>query len=66
MLDVQQYHWVWYLLGFMVAPRMTLMVIVSLHTNLPLWGKIGFWTLAVLGDMSSCKKYHVPRCKVDA
>jgi len=66
MIDIQQYHWIWYLFGFMISPRITLMVIVSLYTNLPLWGKVGFWILAILGDMNSCKKYSPSQCKGDS
>ena len=55
MIDIYQYHWVWYVLGLACVPRITLMIIVSLYTNLPLWGKILLWIIAVLGDLKQCK-----------
>lgn len=50
MIDISQYHWIWYLLGFIFAPRLTVMIWLSVYfskvISLPLL-VIG-WIIVVL------------------
>lgn len=45
------YHWVWYLLGFISCPRLTIMIGLSLYAktlNIPLSLMILGWILALM------------------
>lgn len=48
MIDLTIYHWVWYLLGFIACPRLTVMIVLSIYVpGLPLWLMIVGWFFAV-------------------
>lgn len=48
MIDIFAYHWVWYLLGFIACPRITVMIFLSIHVpGLPLWLMIVGWFFAI-------------------
>ena len=51
MIDLNLYHWVWYLFGFVACPKLTIMVFVSLYFKdyLPLPLFIIGWGLAIVG-----------------
>ena len=51
MMDISQYHWVWYLLGFIFVPRLTIMIWLSIYFAriIPLPLLIIGWIIAVLG-----------------
>ena len=56
---IQDFHWVWYGLGFLSAPRITIMIMLSIHSNglIPLPLMILGWIFGILGDCSSnCSK----------
>jgi hypothetical protein len=46
------YHWVWYTLGFLFAPRITLAVIASVYLPIALGWKILIWFIAIVGGSS--------------
>ena len=54
MLNITQYHWIWYLIGFITCPKLTIMIFISLYFKnyipLPLF-VIG-WVLAIKGLFS--------------
>jgi hypothetical protein len=53
-MDYNIFHWVWYLLGFIVAPRLTVAIALSIHArvlHLPLWLMIIVWLFAILGQV---------------
>ena len=54
MIDITQYHWIWYLIGFATCPRLTIMIFISIYFKsvLPLPLFIIGWALAVVG---TCK-----------
>jgi hypothetical protein len=31
MINIYDYHWIWYILGFLFAPRMTLAILACLY-----------------------------------
>ncbi len=50
MESIYAYHFVWYLLGIIFAPRLTIMIFLSLHIlNIPLWFMLVGWIFAILG-----------------
>lgn len=51
MIDLLQFHWVWYLVGWMFLRRTTIMIAICLYTNLPTWVKILFMCFAVGLDL---------------
>jgi hypothetical protein len=54
MLNIYLYHWIWYLLGFIFFPKLTIMICISLYFKnyipTPLF-VIG-WVIAVLSFFS--------------
>ena len=50
MFDINIYHWVWYLLGFMINPKLTIMIWLSLYffNVLPLPLFIIGWVIAII------------------
>jgi len=50
MINIINYHWVWYLLGFIFAPRLTFMIWLSIYfrTILPMPLYIIGWILAII------------------
>jgi len=50
MVDIFNYHWVWYLLGFMFTPRLTVMIWVSIYfaNIIPLSLLIVGWVLVLM------------------
>jgi len=53
MINITQYHWIWYLLGFMIAPRLTFMIWLSLYFSniLPLPLFIIGWTYTIVNGI---------------
>jgi hypothetical protein len=54
-----QYHWIWYLLGFTFAPRLTIMIALTLYAkelNIPLVLMIVMWILAGVSITINRKK----------
>lgn len=31
MINIDHYHWVWYLIGFILSPRLTIMIWISIY-----------------------------------
>lgn len=58
-MDILQYHWVGYTLGLMFMPRLTFMILLSIHVpGIPIW-------LMVIGWVWTIKHlFHVEK-KVD-
>jgi hypothetical protein len=58
MIDINHYHWVWYLIGFMCAPKLTIMIFLSIYAKgmLPLPLFIIGWGLAILSTFSITTK----------
>ena len=54
MIDITLYHWVWYLLGFLFVPRLTIMICLSIYfkDSLPLPLFVIGWVLAILGSFT--------------
>lgn len=53
MIDIWQYHWFWYLLGFICCPKITFMILLSLHVKgIPLPLMVIGWIFAILGSTS--------------
>jgi hypothetical protein len=49
-MDIFKYHWIWYLIGIMNMPRLTLMIFVDIYLNIPLIAKIIFTLWAGMED----------------
>ena len=50
MIDINLYHWIWYCWGFLFAPRLTIMIGLSLHVpGIPLPFMILGWIVAFPG-----------------
>jgi len=51
MIDINAYHWVWYLLGFRFCPKLTIMIWMSIYFKniIPLPLFIIGWIIAILG-----------------
>lgn len=49
MIEITNYHWFWYLLGFIFVPRLTIMIWVSIYfaNVIPLPLLIIGWILAI-------------------
>lgn len=50
-MNINMFHWIWYLLGFLFCPRLTIMIVLSIYgaiLNIPLWLLIIGWIFAVL------------------
>ena len=54
----EHYHWVWYMLGFLFAPRITLAVVFSVYAPIGLVLKIIIWLLALGSSCSSKVKIN--------
>jgi len=54
---IKDFHWVWYGLGFVFAPRLTIMIVLSIYLNtfIPLPLMILGW-LFVIPSLVSVKK----------
>lgn len=54
MIDISHYHWVWYLLGFTICPKLTFMIWLSIYfpNILPLPLFVVGWVLAVIPTFS--------------
>jgi len=46
-MDINNYHWVWYILGFLFSPRITLAVLLTVYCPVSIWLKIVAWIIAV-------------------
>lgn len=49
---INDFHWVWYGLGFLVCPKLTIMIVLSIYlkTFIPLPLMIIGWTIAILRE----------------
>ena len=45
--SIYDYHWFWYLLGFLAAPRITLAVLFSVYCPVAIGWKIAAWFIAI-------------------
>ena len=55
---IKDFHWIWYGLGFLFVPRLTIMIALSLYAkslNIPLFLMIIGWIIAVLPCLSSSR-----------
>ena len=54
MFDINLYHWVWYLIGFVIEPKLTVMICISLHfkNHIPTPLFVFGWVIAVLSFFS--------------
>jgi len=59
MIEITLYHWVWYLLGFIFAPKLTIMVWLSIYfkTVLPLPLFVIGWVFITSDFFYSIKKF---------
>jgi len=50
MIDINLYHWIWYLLGFLYAPKLTVMIWISIYfkSYIPLPLFVIGWIIAVI------------------
>ena len=55
-MNIHDYHIVWYIVGFLLVPRITLAVLVWLYLPVSLWVKVLASVIAVLGDACSSEK----------
>lgn len=57
------YHWVWYGIGFMLIPRTTIMIVLSLHVanSIPLPLMILGWIYGILRDVSDIVATHIAK-----
>lgn len=51
MFNIMDYHWVWYILGFLFSPRITLAVLVCIYLPVDLIIKIVAIIVAFFGDL---------------
>ena len=50
-MDYHIFHWIWYLLGIIFAPRLTIAIVLSIHgrdLHLPLIVMIIVWGVVIL------------------
>lgn len=54
MIDIFHYHWIWYLIGFIMSPKLTIMIWLSIYFKnvIPLPLFIIGWVLAILSCIS--------------
>ena len=47
---ISDFHWIWYGLGFLIAPRLTIMIVLSIHLKnfIPLPLMVGGWVVGIL------------------
>lgn len=58
-MELSVFHWVWYLIGLFLAPRLTIAIGLSIYgkyLNLPVWFLVVVWILAIMGNSLSIKK----------
>ena len=57
-MNIYDYHWVWYLLGFCFIPRTTVMILVCIHFSdvFPVWAIVVGWIIAVFGGVQTSNK----------
>lgn len=50
--NIHLYHWAWYLFGFIFAPRLTVMIFVTIYCReiLPVWLIVWGWIIAVVAN----------------
>ena len=50
--DIHLYHWVWYMLGALFAPRLTIMIFVSIYLAkfIPLPLFVMLWAFTILAN----------------
>ena len=54
MIYLSEFHWVWYSLGFLVCPKLTIMVVLSIYLKdfIPLPLMIIGWVVAIFKHIS--------------
>lgn len=50
--SIHDYHFVWYIIGFLTAPRITLTVLFSVYCPVALGWKIAAWFIAIFSGVS--------------
>ncbi len=56
---ITDFHWIWYGLGFLTCPKLTIMIILSIYAeslHIPLPLMIIGWIVAILSLFSGSKK----------
>ena len=56
---IMNFHWIWYGLGFLTCPRLTIMIILSIYAknlNIPTFLMIIGWIFAILSLCSGASK----------
>jgi hypothetical protein len=58
MINIFSYHWIWYLIGFICAPKITIMIWISIYFkhSLPLPLFIIGWIFALCPDSVKINK----------
>jgi len=52
-MDYRLFHWIWYLIGFIFAPKLTIAIVLSIHgksLGLPLWVMILIWIIVLFPE----------------
>ncbi len=49
-MDIHNYHWIWYIFGFLIVPRITLAVLVCQYLPISLVAKIFISFMAFFCD----------------
>ena len=51
---IQDFHWIWYGIGFIMCPRLTIMIMLSIHFNsfIPFPLMVIGWLCAILVNLS--------------
>lgn len=51
MIEITNYHWIWYLVGFLFCPKLTVMIFISLYFRniLPIPLFVIGWIFAIVG-----------------
>jgi len=58
-MDMFAFHWVWYLVGLVFAPRLTIAIALTIYgkyIGIPAWLLVVVWILAVLINCLENKK----------
>lgn len=58
MINIFDYHWVWYFLGFLCCPKLTFVIFLSIYfpNCLPLPLFIVVWFYAIIGSFEVIKE----------
>jgi len=54
-MNIHSYHFIWYILGFLFAPRTTLAVLLTVYLPVNIWIKIVAWVLVTIAICGNSK-----------